>query len=67
MLSRIVLAVLTGVLTTLACVFVGGLLVTMEVSWVVATGSFLREFAGLLGLVAALWYFFAGYAHWPAR
>lgn len=65
MLSRLILAVVVGVITTLVCVFVGGILMTFEISWVAATGAFLRTYAALLGLCAALWYAFAGYARWP--
>lgn len=64
MLSRIVLAVIVGVVVTLLCVLVGGLLITMPVSWAAAVGAFLKEFSGLLGLLAALWYFFSG-TTWP--
>jgi hypothetical protein len=67
MLSRIVLAIITGIVTTIVLMFIGTLLVTMDINWVVATGAFLKEFAGLLGLLAALWYFFAGYSYWPHR
>lgn len=66
MFRKLILAVVVGVLTTLVCLFVGGLLLTMEVSWVVATGAFLKTFAGLLGLMAALWHFFAGFS-WPVK
>lgn len=67
MLSRIVLAIVTGIVVSLVLMFVGTLLVTMEIGWVVATGAFFKEFAGLFGLLAALWYFFSGYTRWPQR
>jgi hypothetical protein len=67
MLSRIVLAIVTGIVTSLVFMLVGSLLVAMQIGWVVATGAFFREFAGLLGLLAALWYFFSGYVRWPQR
>lgn len=65
MLSRLVLAVVIGVVVALVCVFVGSLLITIQISWVVATGTFLGAFGALLGLLAALWYFFGGYTRWP--
>lgn len=67
MLSRIALSIIVGIAVSLLCVFVGGLLITVEIALVAATGAFLNTFAGLLGLLAALWYFFSGYAYWPRR
>jgi hypothetical protein len=59
MLSKLVLAVVTGVLVTLVCVFVGGILTAATgISWVVSTGQFLQGYGALLGLLTALWYFF---------
>ncbi len=60
MLNRLVIAVIIGIVVTLICIFVGGLLSTMTISWVVATGVFLKTYAALLGLLAALWHFFQG-------
>jgi hypothetical protein len=60
MIARIVLAVVVGVVVFLVCTFVGGLLVTIAISWVAAVGSFLVKWASLLGLLAALWRFFGG-------
>lgn len=65
MLSRVVLGVVVGIIVMLACTLVGGLLMSFEISWVVAIGAFLRLYASLLGLCAALWYAFAGYSRWP--
>lgn len=59
MLGRIVMAVIVGIVVYLACILIGGLLVTTAVPFVVTVGSFLERFAGLLGLLAALWHFFA--------
>jgi hypothetical protein len=60
MISRIVLAVIVGVVVFLVCVLVGGLLATLAVPFAVTVGNFLKNYAGILGLLAALWYFFAG-------
>lgn len=60
MLSKLVLAIVVGVITFLACVLIGGLLITMSVPFVVSVGSFLKEYAGLLGLLSSLWYYFQG-------
>jgi uncharacterized Tic20 family protein len=67
MVSRIVLAVVVGVVVALVCVLVGGLLATLEVSFAVTVGNFLKSYAGVLGLLAALWYAFSGGFGWPNR
>jgi hypothetical protein len=67
MLSRVVLAVVVAVVVTLACTLLGGILMTLEVSVAVAVGSFLREFSGVLGVLAGLWYFFSGYTRFAPR
>ena len=59
MISRIVVACIIGIVVFLACVLVGGLLVTTTVPFVVVVGSFLANYAGLFGLLAALWSFFS--------
>jgi regulator of protease activity HflC (stomatin/prohibitin superfamily) len=60
MLARLVIAIVIGVLVTLACIFVGGLLVSSaSIGWVTDTGTFLKTYGALLGLLAALWSFFA--------
>lgn len=66
MLSRIVLAVVVGVVVFLGCVLVGNLLVDLTASFAVTIGNFLSRYAGVFGLLAALWYFFANPA-WPRR
>ena len=64
MINRIILAVVVGVAVTLACVLVGGLLATLKVDFAVTVGAFLKGYAGVIGLLAALWYYFAG-GSWP--
>lgn len=66
MLSRIVLAIVVGVVVTLVCTLVGSLLMTFSIGWVTATGAFMKSFASLLGLLAALWWYFSG-GTWPTR
>lgn len=65
MLSRLVLAVVVGVVVTLACLLIGALLATINVALAVTIGNFLKSWSGGLGLLAALWYFFAGSTYWP--
>lgn len=64
MLGRIVLAVVVGVIVTLACILAGSLLVIAGIALAVTVGDFLKTYAALFGILAALWYFFSG-AHWP--
>lgn len=58
MLGKIVLACIAGIITFLACVLVGGLLATTAVPFVVTVGAFLKTYAGLLGLLSALAFYF---------
>ncbi len=60
MLGRVVTAVVVGVLVTLACMLVGVILVALKVTLAVTVGNFLQEWAGVFGLLAALWHFFSG-------
>lgn len=60
MLRLIVLAVIVAIAVTLACILLGVILVALEVSIAVAVGGFLRQWAGVIGVLAGLWYFLAG-------
>lgn len=62
MLGRIVLAIVVGIVVWLGCEFVGGLLANAvpTPSWVYTVGRFLENYGSLLGLLAALWYYFKG-------
>lgn len=60
MLSRVILAVVVAVVVTLACVLVGGILETLKVAVAVTVGDFLKDFAGVIGTLAGLWFFFRG-------
>lgn len=67
MLSKLILAVVVAVIVTLACILVGGILITLTISIAVTIGSFLKDYAGVLGVLAGLWYFFAGGFSLPTR
>lgn len=60
MLSRLVLAVVVGVVVTLGCVLLGAILVALKVAIAVTIGDFLRSYSGVIGVLSALWYFFTG-------
>jgi hypothetical protein len=60
MLKRIVLAVVVGVVVFLGCLLLGLLLNALTVSFAVTIGGFLTQWAGVIGLLAALWHFFSG-------
>lgn len=59
MLNRVVLAVVVGVVVTLVCLLVGALLVVLKIDLAVTVGTFLKQWGGAIGILAALWYFFA--------
>lgn len=60
MLSRLVLSVVVAVIVTLACILLGGILVALSVSIAVTVGDFLKSYAGVIGVLSGLWYFFSG-------
>lgn len=60
MLGRIVLAIVIGIVVFLVCTFLGGIAATVAISWVAAIGAFFAAWAALIGLLACLWYYFAG-------
>lgn len=66
MLARVVLSIVVGILVFLACKLLGGLAAAVAISWVAAIGSFFVSWAALIGLLAAVWYFFSG-SSWPIR
>jgi len=61
-IARLVLAVVLGVLIYLLCVLFGQLLEDLRVSFAVTIGAWLVTYGGVLGLLAALWYFFSGFS-----
>jgi hypothetical protein len=60
MIARIVLACVVGAVTFLVCILVGGLLGSIGIPFIAVVGAFLVQWAPVIGLLAALWYFFAG-------
>lgn len=60
MLRRVLLALLYGVITALA-VYVVGLVVALLVP---SIGSFIESIAGIIGLIAAIFFFLQGRGSW---
>lgn len=60
LLARLVLAVVVGVVAYLLCLLFGPLVADLKVSFAVTIGGWLVAYAGVLGLLAALWFFFSG-------
>lgn len=60
MIARLVLAVVVAVVTGLACILVGGILASLGVPIAETVGDFLVTWGWVLGVLAGLWYFFAG-------
>lgn len=58
MLNKLVLSVVVAVAVTLGCVLLGALLSLLSLSVAVTVGDFLKHYAGVLGVLAGLWYFF---------
>lgn len=66
LLGRLVLAVVVGVVVTLACILIGAILVTLKIELAVTVGNFIKTYGGVFGVLAALWYFFSN-ADWFNR
>lgn len=58
MLSRIGSAVVVGVAVFLGCVLLGLLLGALRVDFALTVSNFLKQYASVIGLLAALWHFF---------
>jgi hypothetical protein len=67
LLTRLILAVVVAVIVTLACILLGGILADLKVDIAVTIGRFLKDYGAVLGLLAGLWYFFAGGVSLPGR
>ena len=65
MIGKIVLAVVVAVVVTLACILLGGILETLKVAIAVTIGNFLQSYAGVIGVLSGLWFFFAGWTPRP--
>lgn len=60
MIQKLVLAVVVAVVVTLACELLGGILKTLTVQIAITIGDWLTKYGGVLGVLAGLWYYFAG-------
>lgn len=60
MIRKLVLAVVVAVVVTLACMLLGVLLAALQLSVAVIIGHFLTDWAGVIGILAGIWYYFAG-------
>ena len=60
MLRKLILAVIVAVVVTLGCYLIGGILLSLKVDIAVTIGDFLKNYGGVLGVLAGLWYFFVG-------
>lgn len=60
MLKRLIISLVVGIFVYLACLLLGALLQTIEIEFVLVVGEFLEKWAGLFGLLAGLYEFFAG-------
>ena len=62
MISRIVLAIVVGVVTALVVLLLGLILVAMggSVPVLETIGAFAEKFCWVFGLLAGLWFFFTG-------
>lgn len=67
MSNKLILSVVVAVITTLACILLGAILVALNVNVAVTIGDFLKDYAAVLGVLAGLWYFFAGSPTWFNR
>lgn len=59
LIGKVVLSVVIAVIVTLACILLGGILVTLNVSIAVVVGMFLKGFSSAIGVLAGLYYFFS--------
>ena len=60
MLGKLISAVVVAVVVTLACILLGAILITLKVEIAVTIGAWLKQYGGVLGVLAGLWYFFQG-------
>jgi hypothetical protein len=65
MIGRLVLALVVGIVVWLALTYLlGPILITLVFAPAVIIGDFFVKWGYLLGILAALWYFFMGYTRW---
>ena len=60
LISRIVLAIVVAIAIGLVCLLVGVVLVVIDAPIAVSIGTFFKEWAWVIGLLAGIWHFFAG-------
>lgn len=65
MLLRALWALGVLVITVIVCLLLGALLLTINQETIQSIGNFLKQYAGLIGILAALLYFFFGYRPAP--
>lgn len=67
MIAKLALAVVVAVVVTLGCYLLGGILDTLKVQIAVTIGDWLKNYGAVLGVLAGIWYFFAGNINWPRK
>jgi hypothetical protein len=60
MIRKLVLALVVAVVVTLGCILLGSILISLKVEIATTIGDFLKNYGAVLGVLAGLWYFFAG-------
>lgn len=58
MIRRIALAVVIAVGVTLACYLLGAVLAALSIPIAVTIGNFIKDWGGVIGILAGLWYYF---------
>lgn len=66
-LYKVIAGIVVGVAVFLVCILVGALLGDVNISFVATIAKFLRDWATVIGLIAGLWYVFAGGFRLPPR
>lgn len=61
MIAKLVIAVVVGVVVALLCTLIGTLFASFGVAWATTIGGWLVKYSSILGLLAALYEFFAGF------
>jgi uncharacterized membrane protein len=67
MIRQLVLAIVVAVAVTLGCYLAGLVLVALKVDVAVTVGTFLQHYGSVVGVLAGIWYFFAGGSWTPWR
>jgi len=55
-IKRVILAVVVAVVVTLACILLGAILVSMNISIATTVGVFLQNYSYVLGVLCGLWW-----------